>query len=165
MSPLRVLQLMLVAAPWVAGCSDVIATSVDTPALARIQPASGAIGVSPAAPITIEFTHSMMAGTETYVALHEGNISGPTVATTVVWSADRRVLTITPASPLKPGTTYAVHLGGGMRDAQNRELDHGACAQQGGMAADRGMMGGSMMGSGWRHSSGSYGMVFTFTTA
>ncbi len=59
-----------------------------------------------------------------------------------------------------------------MRDASGRPIDYGPClSQYGGQWAtsgmmDGGMMGdGSMMGPGWRAANGTYGMVFTFTTA
>jgi hypothetical protein len=56
-----------------------------------------------------------------------------------------------------------------MRDRMGSALDYEQCVgQHGGQWATGGMMGmgdSSMMGSGWRHANGSYGMVFTFTTA
>jgi hypothetical protein len=155
------------------GGTDGVTPSDPVAAVASVVPVAQATGVDPAAPIVIRFTHPMMAGVEQYVALHEGNTpAGPVVAGRWTWSTDRSTLTFTPAMPLKPNTRYAIHLGGGLRDSMNREVDHAACARQGGTTATPDMMsgtdmmsGGGMMGSGWRHSSGTYGMLFTFTTA
>jgi hypothetical protein len=66
-----------------------------------------------------------------------------------------------------------MHLGGGMRGDHGEATDfdlHGG-AHMGGewatgaMMAGGGMMGTRHMGDGWRHENGSYGMVFSFTTA
>ena len=40
------------------------------------------------------------------------------------WSADRMLLTCTPASPLAARTTYSIHLGGGMMSAGGMAVDH-----------------------------------------
>ena len=69
---------------------------------------------------------------------------------------------------------YAIHLGGGMWDADGNLLDMDPEGRQmGGFWAGQEMMGGfhagmptGMMGSGWVHpSNGSLGMVFIFETA
>jgi hypothetical protein len=73
--------------------------------------------------------------------------------------------------PLQGQTTYTIHLGGGMRDADGNMIgmDQGV-SQHGGRWATDGMMSGGMMsdrdmmGDGWQHENGTYGMVFTFTT-
>ena len=149
------------------GSSDMMNPGDDPPAVARVVPGAEATGVDPAAPIVVEFTHGMMAGMEQFVALHEGGTpAGPVVDGAWTWSSDRTVLTFVPAVPLRSNTRYSIHLGGGMRDSVNREVDHGACAVQGGRTTTSGMMAGSgMMGGGWRHSNGTYGMLFSFTTA
>jgi hypothetical protein len=102
-----------------------------------------------------------------YMSMHQGSITGPAVAMTANWSADRRTLTMTPTAPLTPGTTYYIHMGGGMMDANGRPIDYSACSGYGGQSATSGMMGGMMseMGAGWTGSDGNYGMVFSFTTA
>ena len=149
------------------GSSDQMGPGDDLPAVATVVPAGQATGVDPATPIVVQFTHPMMAGMERYLAVHEGaTTAGPVVSGAWTWSSDRTVLTFIPAVALRHATQYTIHIGGGLRDTMNRELDHGACGAQGGVDAPAGMMGGSgMMGDGWRHSNGSYGMLFTFTTA
>ena len=156
----------------VAACQDVAAPVGDT-TVASLVPAGGASNVDPAAPIVIEFTHAMGSGMEQYAALHEGDVNGPIVQGTWSWSDDSLRLMFTPAAALKPGTPYAIHLGGGMRDAAGGLLNYEHCGtQHGGQWATQSMMGGSMMGgtlgmmgTGWRHANGTYGMVFYFTTA
>ena len=149
------------------GSSNVTEPENALPAVVSVAPAGQAVGVDPAATITIQFSHAMMAGMERYVALHEGGtVAGPQVPGTWTWSSDHAVLMFVPDAPLRHAAQYTIHIGGGMRDRLNRELDHGACAAQGGVNAPAGMMGGGdMMGAGWRHSNGSFGMLFTFTTA
>ena len=78
----------------------------------------------------------------------------------------------TPMDPLAPQTEYTTHIGGGMRDANGSLVDmeqHGQ--DMGGQWIMQNMMQGcmmsicgSMMGPGWQHSNGSFGMGFTFTT-
>lgn len=165
----------LVMALGVAACGavDELTPNDGGPAVASVMPAAGAVGVNPAGPIEIRFTHPMMQGMEQYVALHEGETpAGPVVAGQWTWSEGRSLLRFTPGQPLRSGTRYVIHLGGGLRDSMNRELDHGACSNQGAvtvtpeMMSGAGMMGnGGMMGQGWQHSSGTYGMLFRFTTA
>lgn len=159
-----------------AACQDVTAPVGDT-TVASLVPAGGATNVDPAVPLVVEFTHPMGMAMEQYVALHEGDVTGPVVGGEWSWSSDRLRLTFTPAAPLKPGTRYALHLGGGMQDATGRLLNYDHCdTQHGGQWATSSMMTGSMMsgsmmggsgmmGAGWRHANGTYGMVFYFTTA
>ncbi len=106
-------------------------------------------------------------------ALHYGDVNGPIVAGTWVWSADWSTLTFTPAQSLQAQTQYTLHLGGGMRATDGGFVDYGPCVGQYGgqwatqemMGGGGRMMGGGMMGTGWRHPNGTYGMVFSFTTA
>jgi len=166
---MKVLSGMTAAILGVVACggSDLTDPQDGLPAVASIVPAAQATGVDPAAPIVIRFTHPMLAGMERFVALHEGEtVAGPMVVGTWTWSSDRTELTFAHPTPLHPATRYTIHLGGGMRDTENRTLDHGVCAAHGGTNATSGMMGGSgMMGDGWRDSHGGYGMLFSFTTA
>jgi hypothetical protein len=161
----------------VPACADDPAAPAPTTAVVSMVPSGGATSVDPAAPIVITFSHAMRAGMEQYVALHQGGLDGPAVPMTCTWSPDATTLTCAPNEALASGTTYALHLGGGMRDAIGGELDYDQCLRdhdgqwatgamlgRGGLGG--GMMGGSgMMGPGWRHGNGTYGMVFTFTTA
>jgi hypothetical protein len=157
-----------------AACAGDPAAPAPTTSIVSIVPAGGATRVDPAAAIVITFSHPMQEGMEQYAALHEGSLTGPIVPGTWSWSVDRAALTFTPDAPLGSGTTYALHLGGGMRDAMGGPLDYQQCLDGHGgqwatgamMGMGGGMMGDwSMMGPGWRHANGSYGIVFTFTTA
>lgn len=181
--PFRPSPLAVIAALSLAGCAAEPATPAPVTSIVAVVPTGGATGVDPAAPVVITFSHPMQAGMERYAALHEGSLAGPVVAGTWSWSADRARLTFTPDPPLRPGTTYALHVGGGMRDGMGGAIDYEQCiAQHGGEWATAAMMGqgpgpfgpgmgggmmgdSTMMGSGWRHANGTYGMVFTFTTA
>jgi len=102
-----------------------------------------------------------------------GDLSGAEVAMTCAWSADRTLLTCTPGSPLAVHTTYAIHLGGGMMSAGGTAVDYttygpgmgGQWIMGGMMTGTHGGMAWGMMGNGWQNANGSYGMVFSFTTA
>jgi Big-like domain-containing protein len=173
---------MALAAVVVAcACSGASAASpfADAPAnpasavVLSVVPANNATNVSPAGPITLAFNHSMMTGMEFLVAVHEGSVSGPQIAGSALWSADRRTLTFTPAAPLKSKTSYVVHLSPNLKDIDGGPINFDWCAQYlGGEPPPTGwtmggMMGnGGMMGLGWQPGSGmwGYGMIFTFTT-
>ena len=138
-----------------------------------VSPQGGATGVATEAAIVIQFDVAMGSGMEQYVDLHRGDLSGPIVPMSCSWSGDRATLTCRPATALQPHTTYAVHVGGGMLSLGGRPIDY---AQYGPMMGGQWIMGGMMgashggtpwpmMGSGWRNGNGSYGMVFSFTTA
>jgi hypothetical protein len=161
-----------------AACADAPTTPTATARIVALVPTGGATAVDPAAPIVITFSHAMPVGMEQYVALHQGALDGPVVPMTCGWSADRTTLTCTPQAPLAAATRHTLHLGGGMRDRTGARLDYEQCiAQHHGQWATGAMMGygpgpgggmmgdSSMAGSGWRHDNGTYGMVFTFTTA
>ena len=137
-----------------------------------VSPAGGATGMAVGSPMTFRFNGAMGTGMEQYVDLHMGDLSGAEVAMSCAWSADRTLLTCTPGSPLASRTTYALHLGGGMTSAGGMAVDYTAGLSTGGqwimggmMTGTHGGMGWGMMGSGWHNANGSYGMVFTFTTA
>jgi hypothetical protein len=148
-------------------CSDDFVTPDADTQLASVVPVGGAANVDPATSIVIEFSHPMMVGMEQYMTLSEGHVDGPLVAGVWTWSQDRTRATFQPASPLRAATRYTIHIGGGLMDENGRMIgfgDHGE--QMGGQWATRQMMRGqsSMMGSGWQHSNGTFGMIFTFTT-
>jgi hypothetical protein len=141
-------------------------------AFMSVSPAGGATGMTAGSPITFRFSGAMGAGMEQYVDLHVSDLSGAEVGMSCAWSADRTLLTCTPGSPLAPRTTYAIHLGGGMMSSGGAAVDYAAGLGMGRqwimggmMTGTHGGMGWGMMGSGWRNANGSYGMVFTFTTA
>jgi hypothetical protein len=137
-----------------------------------VSPAGGANGIGVGSSMTFRFSGAMGAGMEQYVDLHLGDLSGAEIAISCGWSADRTLLTCTPGSPLAPRTTYAIHMGGGMTRGGGVAVDYTAGLGMGGQWIMGGMMSGThggmawgMMGNGWRNANGSYGMVFTFTTA
>jgi hypothetical protein len=143
-----------------------------TVALMAVSPVAGASSVPGGSPITFRFSGAMAAGMEQYMDLHMGDLSGAEMPMSCVWSGDRTQVTCTPASPLAPGTMYAIHLGGGMMSSSGTAIDYTSGLGMGGqwimggmMTGTHGGMGWGMMSSGWRNTNGSYGMVFTFTTA
>jgi len=141
-------------------------------AFMSVSPAGGATGMAVGSPMTFRFSGAMGAGMEQYFDLHMGDLSGAEVAMSCAWSADRTQLTCTPGSPLASRTTYALHMGGGMMSSGGVAVDYTAGPGMGGqwimggmMTGTHGGMGWGTMGSGWHNPNGSYGMVFTFTTA
>jgi len=176
-------MLLLATAPLLTGA---VACGVDgtTPGLEAktlflsVVPEGGSTGVDPAAPVEVRFDHAMMSGMEEYALLHLGGLTGPAVAGTWSLSPDRIRLTFMSDASLQAGTRYTIHLGGGMVDEGGRPIDWEMRGfDMGGQWATETMMGSGMgtgmggvvgaghMGSGWDHANGSYGMVFTFTTA
>jgi hypothetical protein len=140
--------------------------------LAAVVPTGNSVAVPTSTAIVMRFSHAMLAGMEKYMDLHEGDTSGPTVPMSCDWSPDRTVLTCSPATPLKAQTRYTIHMGDSMMDADDHPANMDPGLMMGGQWLTGGMMGGmhagspmSMMGSGWLGSNGSYGMVFSFTTA
>lgn len=151
--------------------------ATDAPIALSVLPAAATAGVDPTKPIVITFNMSMMSGMEMLVVVHEGSVTGPQVAGSPSWSADRRVLTVTPATALKAKTTYVVHFSPSLQGTNGKMIDLAQCTKIGGQyvsggmmgSGGTGMMGGSwgpgMMGAGWQASDGTFGMLFTFTTA
>jgi len=142
--------------------------------LEAVTPPAGASDVDPSGTMTMRLSGPMASGMEQYMDLHEGSIGGRVVPMTCALSADRRTLTCTPDQPLKPGTTYTIHIGAGMMDGTGRPVEaetHGMA--MGGEPVTGAMMGGmhggqaaGMMGPGWRHQGDEHlGMAFTFETA
>jgi len=141
--------------------------------MTSVQPMGGAVNVSSGDSVVVTFNHAIASGMEAYADLHEGSLAGVVVPGKWTRSADGTKLTFVPTAPLKSSTTYVIHLGGGMAagDGGSVSFDqHGT--EMGGVWATQGMMGGGMggqgthMGTGWQHpSNGTYGMVFSFTTA
>ena len=140
--------------------------------LVSVMPVGGAVGVPTTTTVTIRFSQGMGSGMEQFVDLHEGDVTRSVVPMACAWSTGRTLLTCSPASGLKPGTRYAIHIGGGMRASNGFPVDLGQVGMgMGGQWVDgsvMGMHGGTpwnSMGSGWHGGNGSYGMVFNFTTA
>lgn len=151
--------------------------TLTAPTVLSVTPASATTGVDPTKPVTITFSLSMMTGMEMLVVLHEGSVTGPQVAGTANWSADRSALTFTPSAPLKAKTTYFVHLSPSLQGANGQTINMAGGMQLGGQYVTGGMMGSAgggmmngqwgpgMMGGGWQAPNGTFGMFFTFTTA
>jgi sorbitol-specific phosphotransferase system component IIA len=155
-----------------SGDATGVAPTVDeVTALLSVQPAGGAANVMVGDSVVVTFDHAVATGMEAYAAVHEGSVAGPLVAGTWGLSQNRTTMMFVPTSPLKPSTTYVIHLGGAMRDGSGNVVNldvHGM--GMGGQWATQSMMtggmsNGGMMGTGWQHpTNGSYGMLFTFTT-
>ena len=177
----RPLVLGLVAASFAlgacaSGTNPSTSPAVDAPLLLNIAPANQAAGVSPAGVITLTFNMAMMQGTEMLVVVHEGSVSGAQVSGSSVWSTDRSTMAFTPASALKARTTYVVHLSPSLLGANGKMINMAGGMMTAGRSVTGNMMGstGSMMngqwgpgmsGAGWQAATGTYGMIFTFTTA
>jgi hypothetical protein len=138
--------------------------------LALVSPAGGATNVAPAAAISLTFSGPMAQGMENYMDVHAGTAADAVMPMTCTWSADRVTLTCTHAAPFAAGSMYTIHVGAGMTDANGHVVN--MANMMGGTWLMPGMMGGmhagqpmNMMGAGWQGSNGSYGMMFTFTTA
>lgn len=153
------------------------ATAVDVPAVLSVMPAAGATNVDPTKPVVLTFNMAMMTGMEMLVVVNEGTVTGPQVAGTSSWSTDRRTLTFMPAAALKSKTTYVIHLSPSLAATNGKTIDMSQGMKIGGQVVTGGMMGsagGGMMngswgpgmsGAGWKASDGTFGMLFTFTTA
>lgn len=168
----RMLAIVSSVAIGGAACDDGTTTLEPETTLLSVAPEGGASNVALDAPVEVMFDGSMHDHAADYAAVHEGDVTGPTVQGTWRMEEDGVVLRFMPDHDWQTGTEYTVHLGGGMMDAEGHVVDfesHGM--EMGGMWADGSMMGGGMMGGqhphmgeGWQHENGSYGMVFSFTT-
>ncbi|MDE3151217.1 MAG: Ig-like domain-containing protein [Gemmatimonadota bacterium] len=135
-----------------------------------VSPAGGATGVNVNASVVVTFSKPMHATAASFVALHRGTVTGPTVAGHYMWSGDSTMMTFSPDSMMAANATYVLHMGGGMFDAAGDTVSLARCAQFGGQTVTAqmmggGMMGGGEMGAGWQTpGSSNYGMMFSFTT-
>ncbi len=150
-----------------AGCgSNMMDPELATQLLA-VSPRGGTANVSVSTDIVLTFNQTMMTGMEQYLALHQGTVTGPTISMSCNWSDGQKTLRCRPGQPLAAATRYTVHVGGGMMDGSGKRIGMDRNGMRmGGEWATGGMMGGQtgMMGTGWMHTNGSYGMVFEFTT-
>ena len=147
---------------------EAVTNAPPSPALVSIVPTQGSTSVDPTKPILLTFNMPMMAGTELLVVVHEGSLGGWQVPGSSSWSPDRRAMTFIPTTPLKPKTTYFVHLSPAIAGSNGRPMSLSSCGALGGTAVTGGMMGAAtagMMGTGWQAADGTFGMFFTFTTA
>ena len=169
--------LTLALAVVAVGCSDdPTALDDDLVTLLSVQPQGGEINVPVGTSPTLRFDHPLGVGMESFAALHRGGLSGPEVDGTWAASSDRMTLTFDPSQPLMAATDYTVHIGAGMTDDHGQHVSLGMHGPAMGgdwvtstmMTGAMGMGGltGTMMGPGWAHpTNGSFGMIFTFTTA
>lgn len=182
----KLTPLALVGVLFATGCGSDSATPAEPavqPAtdVLSVSPQGGATNVDPNGPFSFRFNGAMMPGMEEYIDLHQGEVTGPIHPIACTWSSDYTTLTCTPATPLDSGAWYTLHLGGGMMGANGAPIRMDPSTWMGGWAEEgtptgSGMMGGSMMGEthagepwtmmgpGWRHANGTYGMVFPFQT-
>jgi Bacterial Ig-like domain len=179
-TPPRALALFPVAVLLLAACGGSsntvgLADPANAPSLVSIQPANATASVDPATPIVLHFSHAMMTGMEMLVVLHEGSVTGAVVGMAATWSADRTTLTLIPQAPLKHAMTYVVHLSPSLKDTAGLMINLAPGTMMGGRTVSGGMMGGGsmmngqwgpgMMGAGWQAADGTFGMMFSFTTA
>jgi Big-like domain-containing protein len=164
---------ILIGAVGLSACSDSTTgmTGTTGTALLSVSPANNATNVSPNASMVVTFSGPMMAGMEQYVDLHPGNLGAATMPMTCNWSANTTVLTCTPNSPLAGSTTYLLHCGGGMQDANGHQVGMMTGPMAGTMVTSGMMPGGmhggqqmGMMGAGWKGMNNTFGMMFTFST-
>ena len=159
---------LVVGAVWLAaGCSSGMTDANVGTQLLSVSPRGGAVDISTAPDVVLTFSQPMTPGTEQYMALHRGGLTGPTMPMSCNWSDGQKTLVCRPTQPLDSVAGYTIHMGGGMMDAQGQPVAMGRSGMgMGGNWATGGMMGGQqgMMGTGWRDSDGSYGMAFGFTT-
>lgn len=175
----QILSLAVIAASAAAACSSDNTTNGTTSpsgetVLQSVTPTGGATSVDPGTPITVRFSGPMADGMQQYVDLHQGGIAGPVTPMTCTLSSDRSEVACVPNQPLQHGSTYTIHVGGGMIDADGRpvEVEQHGMGMGGQLVPGQGMGGmhdgqpGGMMGPGWVHSGdGTLGMAFSFQTA
>lgn len=175
----RTVLVAALAAATVSACSEATAAPVvqkPAAALVDVAPAGRSLNVGVGTTVTLTFDHPMNEDMAQYAALMEGTVTGPVVPGAWALSEDEMTLIFTPDAALKAATTYVIHVGGGMMDAEGDTVDLGTYGPGCGgewatgsmMGGGAGMMGGGdgwQMGSGWADGNGTYGMIFTFTTA
>jgi hypothetical protein len=170
----------LTAGGLAAGCSSSdsnTSTGPDNsaaPALLSVAPLGGATNVSRTGPMVMQFDGAMGMGMEQYIDLHRGTTADSTRPMICTWSSDRMTVTCTPSTPMDSLTQYTLHMGGGMKGADSMMVNMSKATRMGGQTVKIGSMGSmgdmhagqsmSMMGSGWKASDGSYGMMFSFRT-
>jgi hypothetical protein len=130
-----------------------------------MTPMAGATNVDVGTTVSLVFSHPMAPGMESHVVLHEGDLTGPAVAGTWMWTLGQQRLEFHPDAPLRHQFRYTFHMGGGVQDAAGRHLSYEHCINMHGAEwVWEQMMGGHHPGMGWRHQNGSYGVSFWFET-
>lgn len=153
-----------------AGTACGSSTGPGTLALDAVSPAPASTLVSPVANVTLTFSAGMATGMEQFIDLHVDSLGGPVIPMTCGWNGARTIVTCTHA-PLAGGTTYVIHMGGGLQAMSGAMVDFDTWTMTGATRMMSGMMSGmhdgqpiGMMGSGWHHGS-DYGLECIFTTA
>ena len=82
-----------------------------SPVVEAVSPAHDAVGISPAAPITVTFSRAMNTA-----AVQAAFATTPEITGSFAWSDGNKVLSYTPAS-LSPNTTYTLKIGGTATDS------------------------------------------------
>ena len=160
-------SLLAGAAALTAGCSSGMMAPDLATQLLWVSPRGGATAVASTTDVVLSFNRPMMIGMEQYVVLHQGSATDLAIPMQCNWSDGERTLTCRPSQSLVPASLYTIHMGGGMTDADGQGVGMGQFGMgMGGRWATGGMLGGQsgMMGTGWMHGNGSYGMLFEFTT-
>ena len=168
-----------------AGCSDGSVPgspelgATGGTALFSMSPVGGSTNVGLGQSIEIRFSNPMHPEAAKLVAVHRGDLGGPVVEGAWMWREGYTRLVFMPGSAWQPATEYTIHMGGGMMGAGGSPMDFQSQGPaMGGQWATSEMMDADMMnddsmmgsrenhmGDGWRHSNGTYGMVFRFRTA
>ncbi|PRX20438.1 glucose/arabinose dehydrogenase [Actinoplanes italicus] len=109
---------------WNAKFSIYATTGADTtpPAVLSTNPAAGAAGVAPDAPITVRFSEDMAAGTVTPANLELRGPGNTLIDRAVAYDAAGQAATITPSAALAASTPYTVTVRTGVTDAAGNAL-------------------------------------------
>lgn len=116
----RIARVIFVVALVVVGgsCSEGPAEPPDGAALISVLPEGGEAGVDTVGPVSVSFDAPLLEGMEAGVALHRGDVAGPTVEGVWSFSHERTTLVFTPEGPLEADERYTVHVRAGMRDRE-----------------------------------------------
>jgi hypothetical protein len=140
---LRIAMLVIGGSVILASCNgSAVDPDASQPMVASVSPADGAVGVSRATPIVIDFDHAMMSGMERHISVYEvGRTDG--IPGRWTWSNDVRTLTFRPAAVLNVGA-HSIRVG---RDPATGLTMCDAHAQHHGDGAGHSMHGGAHMGT------------------
>ena len=145
-------------------CSNDANAPAQFAVITAVAPVGGATDIDPATTISVGFSDAMQPGMEQYMAVHEGDLFGPLVSGMWTWSPDGTNCVFTPDARLQHEMQYMLHVGGGIQDVHGHHIDFADGETHMGGQRIHQNMNGSMMGSGWIHPDGTYGMGFSFMT-
>lgn len=95
---------------------------VTPPTVSIIEPNNGGQNISLAPNISIMFSESVQNVNTSTVTIHEGSITGPTLATSAIVAGENNTYSLSSAVPLKNNTTYYVALSDGITDMSGNSL-------------------------------------------